>query len=85
MTSNDLLLSMREVCSWGKMSANEKPVSGRKRFLTDSDRKRNRKDVLARYNKTKINIGHQHGRWIKLREALRVQTHAEVAEKLLNW
>ena len=52
MTSSDLLLSMREVCSWGKMSANEKPVSGRKRFLTDSDRKRNRKEVWARYNKT---------------------------------
>ena len=86
MTSSDLLLSMREVSSWGKMkNENEKPVSGRKRFLTDSDRKRNRKEVLARYNKTKINIGHQHGRWIKLREALRVQTHAEVAKKLLNW
>ena len=47
-------------------------------FLTDSVRKRNRKDVLANYNKTIINIGHQHDRWIELKEALRVQTHAEV-------
>ena len=85
MTSSDIFLSMREVSIRGKMSADEKRVRGRKKFLTDSERIRNRKEVLARYNKTKINIGNQHGRWIKLREALRVHTHAEVAEKLLNW
>ena len=45
-------------------------------------RKRNRKEVLAIYNKTRINISHQHDRWMKLKEALRVQTHAEMAEKL---
>ena len=28
--------------------------------------------------KKKINIGHQHDSWMELREALRVQTHAEV-------
>ena len=32
---------------------------------TDSAEKRNRKEVLAHYNKTKINIGHQHDRWIE--------------------
>jgi hypothetical protein len=32
---------------------------------------------LANYNKTRINIGHQHDRWIELKETLRVQTHAE--------
>ena len=37
---------------------------------------------MANYNKTRINIGHQHDRWMELEEALRVQTHAEVAEKL---
>jgi hypothetical protein len=42
------------------------------RILTDSARKRNRKEVLASYNKTRINIGHQHDRWIELKEALRV-------------
>jgi hypothetical protein len=52
---------------------------GRTRILTDSARKRIWKEVLAR-----INIGHQHDRWMKLKEALRVQTHAEVAEKLLT-
>jgi hypothetical protein len=38
---------------------------------------RNRKEVLANYNITRINIGHQHDRWIELKEGLRVQTHAE--------
>jgi hypothetical protein len=38
-----------------------------------------KKKVLANYNKTKrINIGHQHDRWVKLKVALKVQTHAEV-------
>jgi hypothetical protein len=60
------------------MSADGKPARGRTRSLTDSDRKRNRKEVLANYNKTKINIGHQHNRWMELKLALRVQTHAEV-------
>jgi len=39
-------------------------------MLTDSARKRNRKEVLANYNKTRINIGHQH--WMELKEALGV-------------
>ena len=50
----------------------------RTRILTDSARKRNRKEVLANYNKTKMNIDHQHDRWKELKEALRVQTHVEV-------
>jgi len=33
---------------------------------------------MANYNKTRINIGYQHDRWMALKEALRVQTHAEV-------
>jgi hypothetical protein len=32
------------------------------RILTDSARKRNRKEVLTNNNKTRINIGHQHDR-----------------------
>jgi hypothetical protein len=40
----------------------------RTRILTDSARKRNRKEVLANYNKTRINIGHQHNRWVELKE-----------------
>ena len=60
------------------MSAEGKPTRGRTRILTDSARKRNRKGVLANNNKTRIIIGHQHDRWMKLKEALRVQTHSEV-------
>jgi hypothetical protein len=40
------------------MSADGKPARGHMRILTDSARKRNRKEVLANYNKTRINIGH---------------------------
>jgi hypothetical protein len=59
------------------MSADGKHACGRTRILTDSSRKRNRTEVLGNYNKTRINIGHQHDRWMELKEALRVQT-AEV-------
>jgi hypothetical protein len=41
-----------------EMSADGKPAHGRTRILTDFARKRNRKEVLVNYNKTKINIGH---------------------------
>jgi hypothetical protein len=44
----------------------------RTRILTDSVKKRNRKEVLANNIKTRINIGHQHDRWMDLKEALRV-------------
>jgi hypothetical protein len=40
-------------------------------ILADSARKRNKKKVFANYNKTRINIGHQHDRWMELKEALR--------------
>ena len=39
------------------------------RISTVSARKRNRNDVLANYNKTRINIGHQHDCWMKLKES----------------
>ena len=42
------------------MSADGKPSHGRTRIVSDSARKRNRKEVLANYNKTRINIGPQH-------------------------
>jgi hypothetical protein len=48
MTLGDLLLRMREVCCWGeKMSVDGKPAHGRTRILSDSARKRNRKEVLV--------------------------------------
>jgi hypothetical protein len=55
------------------------------RIFADFARKRNRNlDVLANYNKTRINIyeDHQHDRWMELKEALRVQTHAEVSLRM---
>ena len=54
--------------------------NGCNQSLTDSARNRNRKEVLANYNKRRINIGHQHDYncCMELKEALRVQTHAEV-------
>ena len=56
------------------MSADGQPACHHTRILTDPARKRNRKDVFGNYNKTRINIGHQHDRWMELKEALRVQT-----------
>ena len=56
MTLGDLLL---KVCR-----------CGRTRILTDSVGKRNRKEVLANNDKTRINIGHQHNRWMELKETL---------------
>jgi hypothetical protein len=60
------------------MSADGKPTRGRMKNLIDYARKRNRKEVLVNYNKARINKGHQHGRWMELKDELRVQTHAEV-------
>ena len=78
MTLGDPLLRICEVCCWENISANGKHVHSRLRILTDSARKRNRKEVLTNYNKTRINIGHQHDRWVELMEALTVRSHAEL-------
>jgi hypothetical protein len=55
-----ILLRMREVCYCRKNICRR----GRTRILTDSARKRIRKEVLANYDKTRIIIGHQHDRWM---------------------
>ena len=65
-----------------KKSANGNSAHGHKRILADSSRKRNRKEVLANCNKTRINIGHQHDHWMELKEALRIQTHTEVQKSV---
>ena len=73
MTLVDPLLHMHEVCCCGKKrSADGKPACGRTRILIDSARKGNRKDVLTNYNKTRINMGHHHERWMELNVTLRV-------------
>jgi hypothetical protein len=56
----------------------EKDGCSHPRSLTDSARKRNRKEILANFNKTRINIEHQHDRWMELKKELSVQTHAEI-------
>ena len=60
------------------MSADGKPASCCMR-TTDSAGKRNRKEVLAHYNKTKINIGHQHDRWMEY------EGNIESANSCLKW
>ena len=42
------------------MTVDGKPGRGCTRILTNSAGEKNRKDVLANFNKTIINIGHQH-------------------------
>ena len=53
------------------LSADEKPALGRTRVLTDSTVKRNKKEVLANYNKTRISIVHRYDRWTEIKETLR--------------
>lgn len=67
------------------MSETQKSNRGRKPTLTESARKRHRKEVLDKCNKTRIVIGDQYDRWTELKSVLRVNTHAEVAKILLNW
>jgi hypothetical protein len=45
------------------------------------------KTPCKKYNKTRISIGNQNCRWVELKEALRVQTHAEVPLRIYfgNW
>jgi len=62
------------------VSVEGKPARGRTNIVTDSARKRNRKEGLA--NQTRINLSNQHDCWMELKRALRVQTHAEVVRKL---
>ena len=61
-----------------KMSADGKPACGRTRIWSDFARKINRKEVLGNYNKTKINIGHHHDRWMELKEALSTEVSTSV-------
>ena len=57
---------------------------GRKRTLTDLERKVNRSEVSSKWNKCRICVGDQLDRWNELKEVLHVQTRAEVAKILLD-
>jgi hypothetical protein len=59
-------------------------MRGRKRTLTDSERKRNRSAVSSKWNKCRIYVRDQLDRWNELKDMLRVQTHAEVAKIVLD-
>ena len=74
MTSGDLLLRMREVCYWGKKCLSMKNLLSRTRILSNSATKRNRKKVKVNFNKTRINIGHQHECWMELKEFTNVNS-----------
>ena len=67
-----------------KMSEEKVSTPGRKRTLTDSERKRNRSAISSKWNKCRIYVGDQLERWNELKEVLRVQTHAEVGNILLD-
>lgn len=66
------------------MSTKTKSNRGRPATLTDSARKRKRKEVLAKSAKSRINIGSEHGRWASLKDELGLGSHAEVAKVLLD-
>ena len=57
---------------------------GRKRTLTDSERKMNRSEVSSKWNKCRKYVGDQLDRWNELGEVLRVQTRAEFANILFD-
>ena len=57
---------------------------GRKRTLTDSERKRNRSEVSSKWNKCRIYVRDQLDRSNELKEVLRVQTRAEFANILFD-
>jgi hypothetical protein len=59
-------------------------TSGRKRTLMDSEIKRNRSAVSSKCNECRIYVGDQLDRWNELKEVLRIQTHAEVANIWLD-
>ena len=59
-------------------------MRGIKWTLTDSERKMNRSEVFSKWNKCRIYVGDQLDHWNELKEVLCIQTHAEVANILLD-
>lgn len=70
------------------MEAQVKIAKQRKRrgeVLTDSGRKRKKDESNKRTNLTRISIGVQYERWMKVKNEQALITHAEVAKLLLDW
>ena len=59
-------------------------MRGRKRTLTDSERKMNRSEVSSKWNKCRIYVGDQLDHWNELKEVLRIQTRADFANILFD-
>ena len=55
------------------MSSKAKMKRGKPATLTDSAHKRNRKEVIARYAKSKINIGKEHDHWMSLKDSVQMK------------
>ncbi|XP_061167506.1 uncharacterized protein LOC133176400 [Saccostrea echinata] len=66
------------------MSAATKSKPGPKRKLTDSARKRNKKEANSKLNKNRIYIGDQYDRWTELKTDLHLNNNTEVAKILLD-
>ncbi|CAC5413901.1 unnamed protein product [Mytilus coruscus] len=66
------------------MSESKKMKPGPQRKLSDSGRKRNKKVVNAKINKSRIYIGNEYDRWMEIKTALRLETNSEVAKILLD-
>jgi hypothetical protein len=58
------------------MSEEKVSTRGRKRSLTDSERKGNRSAVSSKWNKCRIYVGDQLDRWNELKEVLCVQKNS---------
>ena len=55
-----------------KMSDVQKSNRGRTKTLTDSTRKRHKKEDSVKYNKTRVSTGDEYDRWTELKDVLRI-------------
>jgi len=53
-----------------KMLDMQKSNRGSTKTLTDSTRKRHKKEDSAKYNKTRVSIGDEYDRWTELKDVL---------------
>ena len=65
-------------------TAKQEKRTGRPKILTDSGRKRKKKELDAKRGKSRISIGEELERWTALKERLGLNSHAEVAKVLLD-
>ena len=56
-----------------KISDVQKSNRGRTKTLTDSTRKRHKKEDSAKYNRTRVSIGDEYDRWTELKDVIHPQ------------